>query len=441
MGIVLVLVVSFLIVPSPQQVASAARGTYDSLEKFANILSIVQKNYVDDVSMDQLVQGAIEGMVSSLDPHSAYMPPEAYRELKVDTRGTFGGLGIEITVKDGVLTIITPLDGTPAFRAGVKPGDKIIQIDGQLTKGMDLMKAVSLMRGPKGTTVTLSLAREGAIDLIEVKLKREIITIKSVRGAKLIDDKFGYVRLTQFQEGSASELEKAIDGLRSKSPGGLDGLILDLRFNPGGLLNQAVRVADLLLDSGLVVYTDGRVASQKQRFFAHSEGTLPNFPLVVLVNEGSASAAEIVSGALKDHKRAVIVGTQTFGKGSVQTILPLDGDSALRLTTALYYTPSGASIQATGIAPDVVVDNKIRVAKAEKDDSLMIREANLAGHKENQQGRPESSKVATDAGHDFDDDPQLERAVDLLKTWAVFSRSSGFNVAATVAPGDPSATH
>ncbi len=434
---VLVIAVAVGILPHTRnRVASAARGTYESLEVFANIISIVQKNYVDEVTMEQLVQGAIEGMVAALDPHSAYLPPDAYKELQVETQGAFGGLGIEITLKDSVLTIITPLDDTPAFRAGVKPGDKIIQIDGQLTRGMDLMKAVSLMRGPKGTSVKLSLAREGAIDLIEVALMREIITIRSVRDPKLLDGRFGYVRLTQFQEGSAKELNKALTKLTAEAQKGLDGMILDLRYNPGGLLSQAVRVSDLFLDSGLIVYTDGRVDSQKQRFLAHAEGTRPDIPMVVLVNEGSASASEIVAGALQDHSRAVVVGTKSFGKGSVQTILPLDGESALRLTTALYYTPSGTSIQAKGIVPDVEVENEVRLVKAEIDSGVKIRESSLSGHKENSQGEGD---VVNDAGTDLTDDAQLERALDLLKTWSVFSRTSGFNMAESVAAGEQAA--
>ncbi len=410
--------------PVAQRVASAARGTYESLETFANIISIVQKNYVEEVSMEEMVEGAIQGMVSSLDPHSAYLTPELYKELQVDARGTFGGLGIEITLKDDVLTIITPLEDTPAFRAGVKPGDQIIQIDGELTKGMSLMKAVSIMRGPRGTDVTLSIGRAGEAELIDFTLTREIIKIKSVRDAEIIDGRFGYVRVSQFQEGTARELTKALDDLETKSDGGLDGLIMDLRYNPGGLLDQAWRVSDLFIDSGMIVYTDGRTEQQRQKFFAHSEGTRPQLPMVILVNEGSASASEIVAGALQDHSRAVVVGTQTFGKGSVQTILPLDGASALRLTTARYFTPTGRSIQATGIEPDVIVERTLpQVAKADLNGA--IREANLHGHMENNQDDKDSDgKVGV-----YDkQDPQLDRAIDLLKTWAVFSKNNGFNM-------------
>jgi carboxyl-terminal processing protease len=403
--------------PAVREVATAARDTYESLEAFANIISIVQKHYVDEVSAEQLVQGAIDGMMMSLDPHSAYLTPELYKELQVDTRGTFGGLGIEITVRDEVLTIITPIEDTPAFRAGVKPGDQIMKIDGQLTKGMSLMKAVSMMRGPKGSQVSLTLRREGATEPVEVKLTREVIRVKSVKDAKLYEGRYAYVRLAQFQEGTSRELESAIDKLKGQLKGrALEGLMLDLRNDPGGLLNEAVKVADLFLDAGLIVYTEGRVGSQKQRFLAHNDGTEPGLPMVILVNEGSASASEIVAGALQDHRTAVVVGTQTFGKGSVQTILPLDDESALRLTTARYYTPSGRSIQATGITPDVVVEPAVQVASA--GDRFQVREADLSGHIENRQAKATDAAPEPPAA-----DPQIERGLEMLKSWQVFSRT------------------
>jgi carboxyl-terminal processing protease len=402
--------------PAARGVASAARDAYASLDAFANIIHMVQRHYVEDVTTEDLIQGAIDGMMSSLDPHSAYLTPELYRELQVDTRGSFGGLGIEITIREDVLTIITPLEGTPADRAGVEPGDQIVKIDEQITKGMNLMEAVSLMRGPKGSDVVLTLRREGAADLIDTKLTREIIKVKSVKDAKIYQGKYGYVRVTQFQDGTSRELGAAIAKLEKEMGSGneLEGLVLDLRLNPGGLLNEAVKVSDLFLDAGLIVYTEGRVENQKQRFLAQNDGNEGDRAMVVLVDGGSASASEIVAGALQDHKRAVIVGTTTFGKGSVQTILPLDRDSALRLTTAKYFTPSGRSIQATGVEPDVVVEKNVRVAKA--DERHQVREKDLAGHLEN-------SETATDASEEgIAVDPQLERALDLLKTWHVFSR-------------------
>lgn len=418
-GMAVIAIGTFLsLAPATRSAASAARDAYASLDTFANIIHMVQRHYVEDVTTEDLIQGAIDGMMSSLDPHSAYLTPELYRELQVDTRGSFGGLGIEITVREDVLTIITPLEDTPAHKAGVKPGDQIIKIDDQLTKGMTLMEAVALMRGPKGTDVILTLRRDGAADLLDTRITREIIKVKSVKDAKLYQDKYGYIRVTQFQDGTSRELADAIAKLQKEvgGPDKLEGLVLDLRLNPGGLLNEAVKVSDLFLDAGLIVYTEGRVENQKQRFLAQNDGDEGDRAMVVLIDEGSASASEIVAGALQDHKRAVIVGTQSFGKGSVQTILPLDRDSALRLTTAKYYTPSGRSIQATGIEPDVVVDRNVRVAKAEDPQRFQVREKDLAGHLEN-------AETATDAAAEgIVADPQLERALDLLKTWQVFSR-------------------
>ena len=402
--------------PAALHLASAARDTYGQLEVFANTLSIIRKNYVEDVSNEHLIEGAIEGMMRSLDPHSAYLTPELYKELQVDTRGTFGGLGIEITLRDDVLTIITPLEDTPASRVGVEPGDQIIKIGDTVTKGMPLMKAVSLLRGPKGTEVVLTLRRKDLPEMIEVAIKREIINVRSVKGSKLYNGRYGYVRVVQFQEGTAAELETVLAQLDEEAGGVMQGLVLDLRRNPGGLLNQAVKVSDLFIDAGLIVYTDGRIDTQKQRFLAHDEGTRPDVPMVVLVDGGSASASEIVAGAMQDHDRAVVLGTQTFGKGSVQTILPLDSASALRLTTARYYTPSGRSIQATGITPDVVVEPTVVLARA-SGDSPGVRESDLPAHMENEQGVSDLS-----AGGQLGDDPQLERALDLLKTWKVFSR-------------------
>lgn len=419
-----------LLHPSTRCIATAARDTYEQLEAFASIISIVQKHYVEEVDTENLVTGAINGMISSLDPHSAYLTPELYKELQIDTRGSFGGLGIEITMKDDVLTIIAPLEDTPAWREGIKPGDRIVKIDGQLTKGMSLMKAVSLMRGLKGTQVTLSIGREGEPQLLDMTITREVIKIKSVKGARLYSGRYGYVRLAQFQENSAQELAAALEKLEKDSDGGLEGLVLDLRNNPGGLLDQAVQVADLFLDAGLIVYTDGRIETQNQRFYADADGTVANFPVVVLVNNGSASASEIVAGALQDHHRAVVLGTTTFGKGSVQTILPLDGQSALRLTTARYYTPSGRSIQATGITPDVVVEPAMVLANAASS-SLSVREADLVGHMEN--GTDQAARSEEDASEDV----QLQRGLDLLKTWRVFSKVAHFSAPTGEFPEQP----
>jgi len=318
-------------------VSAVGRQDYESLEAFSNILSIVRKNYVEDVETKNLVNGAINGMLSSLDPHSAYLTPDLYKELQSDTQGRFGGLGIEITVKGGILTVVSPIEDTPAAKAGIKPGDQIFKIEDEFTKDMSLVDAVKKMRGLKGTKINLTIKREGNTDLMEFTLMRDVIRVQSVRSRNL-EPGYGYIRLAQFQERSDRDLQRALEKMAAEK-GGINGLVLDLRNNPGGLLTQAVRVSDIFLDSGMIVYTEGRIDSQKQKYFAQKDGTWLDFPMVVLVNGGSASASEIVAGALQDHKRAVVLGTKTFGKGSVQTILPLDDNSALRLTTARYFTP------------------------------------------------------------------------------------------------------
>ena len=418
-------------------VSAVAKDTYDNIEAFTDVLALVQKNYVDEVSTKQLIDGAITGMLSALDPHSAYLTPEMYKELQVDTRGTFGGLGIEITLRNGLLTVVSPIEDTPAFRAGVKAGDQIIKIEDSFTKDMTLVEAVKRMRGPKGSKIRLTLHREGTPDLIDLTLVREVIKIESVKYHTL-EKGYGYLRITQFQERTDDDLEHGIKALEKENGGHLAGLVLDLRNNPGGLLTQAVRVSDEFLDSGLVVYTDGRLESQKQKYFAHKQGSHTDFPMIVLVNGGTASASEIVAGALQDHKRALVLGEQTFGKGSVQTILPIDDNAALRLTTARYYTPNGRSIQALGITPDVVMASVIPV-KGEGGEPRLptVREENLPGHlqgpnlppqgeqpkepdKVEPQGQPGEQPAAEGADDELSKDPQLHRALELLKSWNVF---------------------
>ena len=415
-------------------VSAVGRQDYESLEAFSNILSIVKKNYVEDVETKNLVNGAINGMLSSLDPHSAYLTPELYKDLQSDTQGRFGGLGIEITVKGGMLTVVSPIEDTPAHKAGIKPGDQIFKIEDEFTKDMSLADAVKKMRGAPRTKINLTIRREGAADLIEVSLVRDIIRVQSVRSRSL-EPGYGYVRLAQFQERGDRDIQKALEKLAAEKAG-LKGLVLDLRNNPGGLLNQAVRVSDLFLESGMIVYTDGRIESQKQKFFAQKEGTWSDFPIVVLVNGGSASASEIVAGALQDHKRAVVLGTKTFGKGSVQTILPLDDNSALRLTTARYFTPKGRSIQATGIVPDIIIENIPMVdGKPDERKRPSLREENLPHHlnnsqqnsaKEQEQMDREREKQIPTSGptgdETIDNDQQLKRALDLLKSWDVFKQ-------------------
>lgn len=430
-GMLLGFVVSAHWVPN---VSAVGRQDYESLEAFSNILSIVRKNYVEDVETKNLVNGAINGMLSSLDPHSAYLTPDLYKELQSDTQGRFGGLGIEITVKGGILTVVSPIEDTPAAKAGIKPGDQIFKIEEEFTKDMSLVDAVKKMRGLKGTKINLTIRRENNPDLLDFTLVRDIIRVQSVRSRNL-EPGYGYVRLAQFQERSDRDLQRALEKMAAEKSG-LKGLVLDLRNNPGGLLTQAVRVSDMFLDSGLIVYTEGRIESQKQKYFAQKDGTWLDFPIVVLVNGGSASASEIVAGALQDHKRAVVLGTKTFGKGSVQTILPLDDNSALRLTTARYFTPKGRSIQATGIVPDIVVES----APAQPDGKEErrrpgLREENLPGHLSNPQQNNLSPQEQLDKEREkqipssaptgdetIDNDVQLKRALDLLKSWDVFKQ-------------------
>lgn len=322
---------------------------YRKLKLLTEVMEIVRQEYVEEVSYDKLLTGAIQGMLSNLDPYSAYLTPDMMKELEIETKGSFGGIGIEIGMKDGIPTVISPIEDTPAWKAGLKAGDKIIKINGEPTKGLSLMECVKRLRGPKGTKVTLTILREGLSEPKEVTIIRDIIKIQSVK-ARPLEEGFFYVRITQFQEDTARDLRKAILSYEKETP--IRGVILDLRNNPGGLLDQAVEVADLFLSKGTIVSVKTR-DQRELRYEAKKEGTFPDWPMIVLVNYGSASASEIVAGALKDHKRALIMGSRTFGKGSVQTIIPLEGGSGLRLTTARYFTPQGTSIQDSGIKPDI----------------------------------------------------------------------------------------
>jgi len=421
-----------------------SNDSYQELDTFASVLAIVQKNYVEPVTTKRLIDGAISGMLASLDPHSAYLTPDLYRDLEVETRGSFGGLGIEITIKNGALTVVAPIEDTPAYRAGLKAGDQIIKIDDDFTKDMSLTEAVKRMRGPKGSKIKLTLHRNGVPELFTVTLARDVIKIQSVK-SKMLDGGYGYIRVTTFQENTGDGVEKAIDEFESKDHGKIKGMVFDLRDNPGGLLNQAVKVSDDFLDGGLIVYTQGREENQQQKYFSHKKQGFVDYPMVVLVNGGSASASEIVAGALQDQKRAVILGTQTFGKGSVQTILPLDDHSALRLTTARYYTPTGRSIQAVGITPDVDVEPpketlaSLTQQGAEFDENPEIHEADLPHHFQNGQkkddknpangtgaapalGGDKSSKEqgAKGAKAKEEKDVQLDRAIEILKHWNSF---------------------
>lgn len=394
-------------------------SSYQELQLFSDVLTIVRNSYVEDVSIKDLVYGAIDGMLASLDPHSGFMTPDIYKEMKVDTRGEFGGLGIEISLRDGVLTIVAPIEDTPASRAGLQAGDHILKIEDQYTKEMEIMEAVHLMRGTPGTEVTITVMRSSFEKPQPFTMKREVIKVKSVK-SQTLEKGFGYVRLTQFQERSGADLGKALDQLREDNNGVLQGLVLDLRNNPGGLLDQAIEVSDLFLADGLIVYTRGREEDAQAEFSAMQSGTEPDYPIVVLINGGSASASEIVAGALQDHKRAVIMGTQSFGKGSVQTIIPLSDDSGLRLTTAKYYTPKGTSIQARGITPDIEVE-QAEIKEAEKLDHF--REKDLKNHFDSEHiGGDNKSKAELQIDDELRKDYQLMRALDLLKGWRILQK-------------------
>ena len=396
---------------------------YQYLKLFSDVMSIVQDNYVEKIDQKKLIYGAINGMLRELDPHSSFLKPEEYKELQIETKGKFGGLGIEITIRDNILTVVAPLEDTPADKAGILANDQIMKIDDQLTQDMSLTDAVQKMRGPKGTKVKLTIIRKGEKKPLDFELTRDVISIQSVK-SRTLEPGFGYVRLSSFQSGTAGDLRKALEQLESDNPG-MQGLILDLRNDPGGLLDQAVEVSDQFLESGLIVYTGGRLESQKMRFEAHKKAKQYNFPMVVLVNSGSASASEIVAGALQDHKRAIVMGEQTFGKGSVQTVIPLNDGSALRLTTSLYYTPSGRSIQAQGITPDIMVKREIGKTGVEETaagDESRLREKDLPRHMEN----PNLSKqdaAQAETKKMVESDNQVRRALDLLKGYKIMAQT------------------
>ena len=398
---------------------------YDELKLFTDIIGHIQKDYVEETKSKDLIYGAIKGMLETLDPHSGFMPPETYKEMQSETRGRFEGLGLEITMKDAILTVVAPIEDTPAFKAGILAGDQIIKIDGEWTKSLTLMDSVKKMRGPKGSQVTITIMREGFTKPRDFTLTRDVIPVRSVRH-ELLDKQYGYIRISQFQEKTDSEFDKAMKALEEESQGGLKGLVLDLRNNPGGLLDQAVKISDRFIDSGIIVSIDGKKEEQKQKFPAHAQGTLPRYPLVVVVNGGSASGSEIVAGAIQDHHRGIILGTQTFGKGSVQTIFSLKDGAGLRLTTARYFTPSGRSIQAKGIAPDVVVKLVRPEEEKEKEPAVfkMPSEKDLERHLENEKVAPkEKEKNKKEEGKDEKKKPadnQLDRALELLKSWDVF---------------------
>ncbi|MEE9103102.1 S41 family peptidase [Pseudomonas nitroreducens] len=407
---------------APAAAAPAANGKeaplpLDELRTFAEVLDRVKAAYVEPVDDKTLLENAIKGMLSNLDPHSAYLGPEEFAELQESTSGEFGGLGIEVGSEDGFVKVISPIDDTPAAKAGIQPGDLIVKIDGKPTKGQSMNEAVDSMRGKAGSPITLTIVRGGGKPF-DVELKRAIIKVKSVR-SQMLEPGYGYLRITQFQVNTGEETVKALTSLRKENNGRLKGVVLDLRNNPGGVLQSAVEVADAFLTKGLIVYTKGRIPNSELRFSADPSDPSDAVPLVVLINGGSASAAEIVAGALQDQKRAILMGTDSFGKGSVQTVLPLNNDRALKLTTALYYTPNGRSIQAQGITPDIEVERaKVTREQSEFDG---FKEADLQGHLANGNGGKDRPTAAGKRPEDRpqESDYQLGQALSLLKGLSV----------------------
>ena len=402
-----------------RETKSTAGLPVEELRTFSDVFGRIKNDYVEDVEDSEMLNNAIRGMLSGLDPHSSYLDQEQFKELQVGTSGEFGGLGIEVGMEDGFVKVIAPIDDTPAQRAGIEAGDLIIRLDDTPVKGLTLNEAVKIMRGKPGTVLRLTVVREGVDQPLKIDIKRDIIKVKSVK-SRMLEDGFGYVRISQFQSKTAENMVDAIEKLKKESDGRLKGMVLDLRNNPGGVLNGAVAVSDAFLKKGLIVYTEGRVSDSKLRFNATPDDILDTAPMVILVNQGSASASEIVSGALQDHHRAIVVGTPTFGKGSVQTILPLSNGTAVKLTTARYYTPSGRSIQAEGIKPDIELD-QVRVSAVERSIDP-IKEADLSRHLSN--GKDKKSKKSAEEGEEAEEslaetDYELYEALNLLKGLAI----------------------
>lgn len=414
-----------------RNLAADSEETYKGLKLFSDVIEVIEKNYVDPVDSKELIQKAVQGMVHSLDPHSSLLPPEAFEELQIDTHGEFGGIGIVITMQKGIITVISPIEGTPAYEAGIIAGDKIIKVDGESTIDMMLWEAVRKMRGPKGEQVVITIIREGSPKPIDFKLIRDIIPVKSVRSL-VLKPGYGYIWITNFQDNTTHDLKIALKELESADVP-LKGLVMDLRNNPGGLLNQSIKVADLFLEKGKIVSIKGRLKQHTKIFRAYSNETKRNYPIVVLINGGSASASEIVAGALQDHKRAIILGTTSFGKGSVQTVEALREGFGLKYTIARYYTPNGRSIQAQGIIPDIEV--KQRFIDAEDSDVRLLKEKDLKNHldaepdkeskskkkliekkdKEKKNGHPKIRTRHTPVTlENIHDDNQVQRALEIL---------------------------
>jgi len=413
---------------SAQESATPRSDTYRQLELFADVLVRVKSEYVTEVNDTEVMQAAIQGMLSSLDPHSSYLSPEEFKDMQVQTRGEYGGLGIEVTMDDNVVKVVSPIDETPASRAGIQAGDYLTAINGESIIGLSINEAVAKMRGPVGTSLVVTVAREGK-EPFDVSLTREIISVRSVTAR--LDGDIGVIRVSAFNEKTGDALASGIADLRAKAGAGMHGLVIDLRNNPGGLLDQAIAVSDAFLDGGEVVSTRGRHPEDIERYNARRGELLPNVPVAVLINGGSASASEIVAGALQDRGRALVVGTTSFGKGSVQTVIPLKGgrDGALRLTTARYYTPAGRSIQGSGIEPDVeIAQTRVDVDKLKK---LGLSEADLPKALSNESGAkrrgPHIPADQPPAGWDSKQDYQMKRAMELLRQGVVAERLRGKN--------------
>jgi carboxyl-terminal processing protease len=397
------------------------------LRAFAEIFGRIKENYVEPVEDKVLLEHAIRGMLAGLDPHSSYLNEEEFSELQEGTSGEFGGLGIEVGQEDGFIKVISPIDDTPAQRAGVKAGDLIVRLDEKPVKGMSLEEAVNLMRGKPGSEVVLTIAREGLEKPLRITIVRDVIKVASVKG-RFLEEGFAYIRLSHFQSRTTEDMLKKISQLKGESKAGIKGLVLDLRNNPGGILNGAVAISDAFLTDGIVVYTQGRTEDSRLDFNAAPDDVLEGAPMVVLVNGGSASASEIVAGALQDHKRAIIMGSQTFGKGSVQTIIPVTKTAAVKLTTARYFTPSGRSIQGEGIKPDIELSDA-QLTRKEVDEATRIKESDLAGHLENGNGKQEKTDKSQDKKPSIEvakksaieDDYQLNEALNLLKGLSIFN--------------------
>jgi len=426
-AVALAIILSLFFIIGPQydsKVDAVDPAIYKNLKVFNEALDMIEKNYVEKVEAKNLIQEAINGMMKSLDPHSSYLNAEMYKELQSDTRGSFGGIGIEITMQNDILTVVSPIEDTPAFNAGIKAGDQIVRIDDKSTKGITILDAVKKLRGPENSKVKIGIMRKGLTQPQDYVISRAVINIRSVKN-RSYEGNIGYIRVSSFQERTADDVKKALTELQKK--GTVDGIVIDVRNNPGGLLDQAVKVSDIFLKTGTIVSIMGRSKSLESKFVAKDEGSEPTCPIVVLVNEGSASAAEILAGALQDNGRAIVLGTQSFGKGSVQTVIPFEDGSALKLTTARYYTPKGKSIQAEGIKPDIIVEY-IKPPE-EKEAEIIIRERDLKGHirgeNESEQTESKDAKTRTITKRNFEDitkDNQLKSAVDLLKSWEIFSK-------------------